>query len=89
MALGGRPGDVSRLVIRECMLIAVSGLIIGCGLSLALSGVLSGLLYGIAPTDALTYGVAVLVLLLVTAAASYIPVRRATRIDPVIALRCE
>jgi putative ABC transport system permease protein len=87
IALGGRPRDVRRMVMRETMLIALSGLAVGGAASLALSRTLAGLLYGVAPTDGVTYGAIALLLLAVAWLAAYGPARRATRIDPMVALR--
>ncbi|NOT09787.1 MAG: ABC transporter permease [Gemmatimonadales bacterium] len=87
LALGGQPGDVRRMVLRESLAISLSGLAVGGIVSLAVSRLLTGLLFGVSPTDAATYtGIAVL-LLLVAGIASYGPARRATRVDPVTALR--
>jgi putative ABC transport system permease protein len=87
IALGGQPSAVRRVVVRESLLIALAGLAIGLALSLALSRALRGLLFGVPPTDLVTYvGVSAL-LLVVALLASYGPARRATRIDPVVALR--
>jgi putative ABC transport system permease protein len=87
MALGGEAKTIRRLVLREGMLISALGLAAGTAVSLAGSKAVSGLLFGVAPTDALTYSVIAGLLLLVGALASYGPARRATRIDPLAALR--
>jgi ABC-type antimicrobial peptide transport system permease subunit len=87
IALGGQSRDVRRLVVRESLAISMTGLLIGIAGSLALSRLLSGLLFGITPTDVRTYvGVSAL-LLSVAAVASWGPARRATRVDPLIALK--
>ena len=89
MALGAQPATVLRMVIREGMLLAAGGIIIGIGGALALGRVLQSLLFEIKPTDPATFvGVAV-VLALVALAACYIPARRAMRVDPMVALRYE
>jgi predicted permease len=87
IALGGRPADVRRLVVRQGVGIAAAGL--GAGLlgALALSRSLARLLYEVRPTDPVTYVGIALLLLFVSVLASYVPARRATRIDPVNALR--
>ncbi|AHG92270.1 permease (plasmid) [Gemmatirosa kalamazoonensis] len=87
IALGGRPSDVRRLVVRQGVAIAAAGL--GAGLlgALVLSRALGRLLYEVRPTDPPTYATIALLLLGVAVAASYGPARRATRIDPVNALR--
>ncbi len=87
VALGGQPRDVRRLVLRESMLIAGGGVAVGTVLTLAVSRTLSKLLFGISPTDPFTYGAIAAILLLVAGAAAYGPARRATRVDPVVALR--
>jgi putative ABC transport system permease protein len=89
MALGAQAGDVLTLVIRQGMLLAGVGLIMGIAIGSAVTRVLSDMLYGVTATDPLTFvGVPVL-LLLVAFLACYIPARRATRIDPLAALRSE
>jgi putative ABC transport system permease protein len=89
MALGAAAADVVRMVLREGMLLALIGVTIGLASARAVTRVLQTLLYGVQPTDALSFVVAAATLLLVTFLASYIPARRATRIDPLVALRCE
>jgi putative ABC transport system permease protein len=89
MALGAQRKDVMRLVLGEGLLVILIGLAIGLAGSLALTRFLSHLLFGVTATDPLTFaGVAVL-LALVAFAACYIPARRATRIDPMVALQYE
>ena len=87
IALGGQPADVRRLVLRESLWISVGGLVAGAAASLALSRLLTGLLYGIKPIDVPTYAGIGALLLTVAALASYGPARRATRVDPLVALR--
>jgi len=87
MALGGNPTAIRRMVLREGILISVAGLAIGAVASLAGARVLGGLLFGVSPTDAPTYAAIIGLLLVVGAAASAGPARRATRIDPLVALR--
>jgi ABC-type antimicrobial peptide transport system permease subunit len=95
MALGASPSDVLKMVIKQGMVLSV----IGVGLGLAGAYVLtkyleswiqlSKMLYGVKPTDPTTYGVMTLLLTVVAVAACYLPARRATRVDPMIALRRE
>jgi putative ABC transport system permease protein len=89
MALGARETNVLRLVIAQGMRATIAGLVVGVLGALAATRLLRGMLYGVAPHDALTFaGVAVL-LLAVAFVASWVPARRATRVDPIIALRAE
>jgi putative ABC transport system permease protein len=89
MALGADAGRVMRMVLREGMLLALVGVSTGLVTASALTRILGNLLYGVQPTDTLSFVGAATTLLLVTFLASYIPARRATRIDPLVALRCE
>ncbi len=89
MAIGAQRSDVLRLVLGEGLRLTVSGVAIGVVASLVATRLVSSLLFGISATDPLTFaGVAVL-LSLVALAASYLPARRAMRVDPVTALRYE
>ena len=87
IALGANRGDVLRMVIAQGLKLAIAGVLVGVLSSLALGRILSGFLYGVSPTDPITIlGVAVL-LIFVALLASYLPARRATRVDPMVALR--
>jgi putative ABC transport system permease protein len=89
IALGADRGDVLLMVIAQGLKLAICGVMVGVLSSLALGRILSGFLYGVSPTDPMTIvGVAVL-LTLVALLASYLPARRATRVDPMVALRYE
>jgi len=87
MALGARPADVSRLVLVHGLRFAVAGLTIGIAVALASTRVMASLLYGVTPADPLTYTVVALGLGAIALAATQIPARRATRVDPIVALR--
>jgi putative ABC transport system permease protein len=89
MALGARRSDVLRMIIRKSLLVALAGVGLGIVGSLALTRALSGLLYGVAATDPLVFISIPLLLIAAAALASYVPARRATHVDPVVALRYE
>jgi putative ABC transport system permease protein len=89
MALGAERADVVRLVIAQGMGMALAGIAIGVAGALALSRVLTSQLYQVSATDALTYAVVSVLLLMVALASTYIPARRATAVDPITALRYE
>jgi putative ABC transport system permease protein len=89
MALGAQRSDVLRMVIREGALLAAGGWAAGLVLGIALTRFLSSQLFGIHTTDALTYAMATMLLGTIALAACYIPARRATHVDPIVALRYE
>jgi predicted permease len=89
MALGAQRSDVLRQVVGEGAGLAALGVVIGIGASLAITRVMSTLLFGISATDPLTFVGVVVLLSVVALFASYIPARRATRVDPLVALRHE
>jgi putative ABC transport system permease protein len=89
MALGAERGDTMRLVLGEGMLVILIGLAIGLAGSLALTRFLSSLLFGVTPTDPLTFAGVALLLAVIALAACYVPARRAMRVDPLLALRYE
>ena len=87
MALGARRGDVLRLVLRQAVQTAGAGIVLGTLLGLGLARVVAGLLYGISAHDALVFSLTPILLALVAFAAAYLPALRATRVDPLVALR--
>jgi putative ABC transport system permease protein len=89
LALGARPGEILRMIFRQGVLIVVPGTVVGVLAAFAIARLVGGFLVGVTPTDPLTYAGVVLMLALVALAASYIPARRATKVDPMVALRYE
>ncbi len=89
MALGAERTDVLRLVVREGMWLSAIGIAIGLLIAIGVGVVLSSALYGVATVDAPVFGATTALLLVVSALACYVPARRATRIDPLVALRYE
>src|SRR5215510_14312557 len=89
MALGARSRDVLKLILRQGMTLALVGVGAGLLVSAALTRLMKGLLYGVGPNDPLTFVGIALLLTTVTLLAALIPARRATKVDPMIALRCE
>ncbi len=89
VALGAERGDVLRLIMGRGMRLTAAGLAIGFVAALALGRFVASLLYGVTPTDPLTLLAVALFLALVAMLASYLPARRATRVDPMVALRAE
>jgi putative ABC transport system permease protein len=89
LALGASPGGLLKLVIGKAMLMVLLGLALGGGAALALTRVLASLLYDTSPTDRVTWVAAGTLLAVVALLASYIPARRAMRVDPMVALRYE
>jgi ABC-type antimicrobial peptide transport system permease subunit len=89
MALGAERSQVLWLVMRESLLLVTLGVVIGVPVALAAGRLISSLLFDLHPTDGVSLSAAVAVLALVAAVAGYLPARRASRIDPMAALRCE
>ena len=89
MALGAQTVDVITLVLREGMILTMIGVAVGLAASLALTRLLSSLLFGVTATDPVTFVVISLVLAGVALTACFVPARRATKVDPMIALRYE
>jgi predicted permease len=89
MALGARANEVRWLILRETLLMVGIGAIIGIPAALGLTRLLESFLFGLTPQDPLSIALSTFVLLAITGLAGYIPARRATRVDPMIALRYE
>ena len=89
LALGAQGRDILRLVVGQGLLLVAVGLVIGLGGALALTRVMSGILYGVSATDPLVFGVVAAVLAAAAALACYVPARSATKVDPMVALRYE
>jgi putative ABC transport system permease protein len=89
MALGAERSNVLKLVMGHGFKLTLIGVGLGIGGSFAATRYLSSLLYGVKPTDPITFAAVSAVLVTVALVASYIPARRATRIDPMVALRYE
>jgi putative ABC transport system permease protein len=89
MALGAKQADVLRLVIGQGMVLTVVGIVVGIILSIWLTRFLADLLFFVSPTDLITFAGISVLLTLVSAAACFVPARRATKVDPMIALRYE
>ncbi|HST53137.1 MAG TPA: ABC transporter permease [Pyrinomonadaceae bacterium] len=89
MALGAQARDVLRLVVGQGLALALVGLVVGLVAALALTRLMSGMLYGVSATDPLVFGGVALVLALAALLACLVPARRATKVDPMVALRYE
>jgi putative ABC transport system permease protein len=89
MALGAERRDILRLVVRQGLLLTVAGVVIGLAGALAVTRLLTSLLFGITSTDPIAYTAVSLLLVLVAFIACWVPARRATRLDPMAALRYE
>ena len=89
MALGAQTGNVLRLVLKEGMVLVGGGVAAGLIVAAAVTRLLASFLYGVSPLDAATFAAIPLVLALAALLATYLPARRAAKVDPMIALRYE
>ena len=89
MALGARAVDVLKLIVKSGMSLATIGVVIGLVGAFAITRLMSSLLFGVSPTDIATFGLVSVGLLMVAFLACYLPARRATKVDPLVALRDE
>lgn len=89
MALGAQPGDVFRMVVRETMSAVCIGIAFGVVAGFASSSLIHGIIWGVKPTDPLSFGFAVCVMLVIAGIAAFLPARRALSVDPSVALRYE
>ncbi|HEV2351990.1 MAG TPA: ABC transporter permease [Terriglobia bacterium] len=89
LALGAQPADVLWMILGETAALVWTGIAIGVTASFAASRMIRGLIWGVAPTDPLSFGLAVCLMLLISGIAAFLPARRATKVDPMVALRYE
>lgn len=89
MALGAQRSEVQWLILRQSLMMAVIGMVVGVPSALLFVNLVKKLLYGVKPNDPLSIAGAVMVMIVVAAFAAWVPARRASRVDPMIALRDE
>jgi ABC-type antimicrobial peptide transport system permease subunit len=89
MALGARRADVIALVLRRTLITTSVGLAVGLGAAALLTRFVEGMLFGLTPLDPMTFGAVAAMFALVALIAAFLPARRATRVDPLVALRYE
>jgi ABC-type antimicrobial peptide transport system permease subunit len=89
VALGARPADVVRMVLSESSRMTIAGVVSGIVGAMALTRVLTSMLYGVSTTDVTTFTVSAVIVAFVASAAGFVPARRAARVDPTVALRAD
>ena len=89
MALGARAKDVLRMVLRQGLSLAVIGVVLGVGGAAAVTRLMKNLLFGVEAVDAATFGAVTVVILGASLLACFVPARRATKVDPLVALKYE
>ena len=89
ISVGAKPRDVLKIILGQTFFLAAIGIAGGLVTAIGVTRFASNLLYGISPADPATFAVIAVLLLLISLVAGYFPARRATRIDPMLALRCE
>jgi putative ABC transport system permease protein len=89
MALGALPGHVLRTVLGECLVLVGVGILTGIAAAFGASRLVASMLFGVTPADPLTYCVVAVILVVVALLAAFGPARRASRLDPVVALKVE
>jgi putative ABC transport system permease protein len=89
MAMGAEQADVSRMVLKQALTLTLGGVGIGLIGALGLTRLMASLLFGVSPMDPVTFGSVAVALSMVALLASYLPARKASQVDPVVALRAE
>jgi putative ABC transport system permease protein len=89
MSIGAQRGDIGRLIIGRAMIPVGLGLAVGLAASFVVTRLVGSLLYGVEPTDPLTFAAGAAILVAAALLAAYLPARRATKVDPLLALRYE
>ena len=89
LALGAERRTILQMLLRHGLGLAITGAAVGLVCALLLSNLMAGALYGIRPTDPVTFGIVIFIFIAVALLACYLPARRATKVDPIVALRCE
>jgi len=89
LALGAKRQDILQMILRQGLALAISGAAVGLVCALIVARLIASTLYGVRPTDPLTFGGVIFLFLAVALFACYAPARRAMKVDPMVALRCE